>query len=198
MAPEMTTLIGTLAGTAIGAIIGFFSTWVTLKYQHRMKSAELTSQSKLKAKELLFSAYQGRIERISNRSKEASEAVGKLIALYQAATNEEERRQLNVAFFMIIRESYELNKEWFRELEEERNKVGLGESSPSQVAAIREALAVDFQNISSEADIQRIFVNWAKLVAVMDSLWQDVLAKKSEDLFSEDINSKSLISVGTG
>jgi hypothetical protein len=195
MTPEMTTLIGTLAGTAIGAIIGFLGTWLTLRYQYRMKATELLSQSQLKAKELLFSAYQQRIERINNKSRDMGESVGKLITLYQASTDQEERRQLNIAFFMIIKESYELYKEWFRELEEERNKVGLGNSSPAQVTAVREALAVDFQNITSEADVQRIFINWAKLVAAMDGLWQDVLAKKSEDLFSQDVNRQSLVKV---
>lgn len=193
MTPETTTLIGTLAGTAIGGIIGFFGTWLTLKYQNRMKSAELASQSQLKAKELLFESYQRRIERINDRSKEMGESMGKLAAIYQATTNEAEKQKLNIAFFMIIRESYELYKEWFRELEEERNKVGLGDSSPVQVATMREALAVDFQNITTEADVQRIFINWTKMVAVMDSLLQDVLAKKSEDLFSEDINRSVLV-----
>ena len=54
MSAETTVLLGTLGGTFLGSLIGFFGTWLSMRYQHKIKSVELASQARLRAKELLF------------------------------------------------------------------------------------------------------------------------------------------------
>lgn len=191
MSPETTALVGTLTGVVIGSLIGFCGTWLTQRYQYRMKSAELASQSRLKAKELLFAAYQERISRISQRASEFGKGLGAIAGLYQATDDENEKQQLNAALFTLVKESFELYREWFEELQGERRKVGLENTSPVQMAVIQKGLEVNLQAVNTLEDANRIVVNWAKMVAVSDSLWQDVLCKKSENLFNEEIDPRS-------
>jgi len=189
MSPETKVLVGTLAAVFIGSIIGFFGTWLTMTYQNRMKATELASQSRLKAKELLFTAYQERIHRISQRAAEFGKGLGSIAGLYQASADDDEKTQLNAMLFTVVKESFEVYREWFEELQEERRRVGLENTSPLQIAAIQKALTMNLQAVSTLEDANQIVVNWAKMVAVSDSLWQDVLYKKCEALFKEEIDS---------
>lgn len=202
MTPQEIALVGALAGAIgalLGALIGSITTYritrLNLRHQLEMKSAELDSVAEIKRRELLFNAYQQRIQRINDRGKDMGAAFGQLAGTLAAIEDEAEKRQLNAAMFTFIRESFEARREWFRELEEERAKVGLADTSPTQIKMIREALSVDLDD-TPPADPNRMYINFMKSVALMDGLWQDVLEKKSEDLFSKDTGSKTL-SVGS-
>jgi hypothetical protein len=150
MTPAETALVGALAGgigTLLGAAIGSFTTYritrLNLRHQFEMKAAEFESIAEIKRKELLFNAYQQRIQRIGERANEMGAAFGQLSGTLTAITNEEEKRQINEAMFTLVKESFEVRREWFRELEEERAKVGLADTSPTQIKIIRDALSVD-------------------------------------------------------
>lgn len=191
MTPEQIALVGALAGAIgalLGAAIGSFTTYritqLNLRHQFEMKLAELDSVAEIKRRELLFSAYQQRIQRIGDRAKDMGAAFGQLGGTLTAITDEAEKRQINEAMFTLIKESFEVRREWFRELEEERAKVGLANTSPAQIEIVREALSVNVEN-TVPADTQRMYIDFVKTLAVMDGLWQDVLEKKSEDLFSQ-------------
>src|SRR5205807_1279955 len=159
---------------------------LTLRSQYRIKSVELSSQFQLRGKELLFEAYQERMRRISRRAEDMGRALGSIAGVYQAIDDETERRQLSASMLVLVRESFDIYREWFEELKTERQKVGLQHSSPVQIAAIEHALNLNLQAPTNLQEANQIVINWAKMIAISDSLWQDVLAKKSEDLFRED------------
>ncbi|MBD0369495.1 MAG: hypothetical protein ICV60_01470 [Pyrinomonadaceae bacterium] len=196
MTPEQTTLIGTLAGALLGSVTTFAITWLTLRHQLQVKSAELDSVAEIKRRELLFDAYQQRIQRIADRGKDMAAAFGQLSGTLTAIEDEAEKRQINEAMFTLIKESFEIRREWFRELEEERAKVGLANTSPTLIEIIRKALSVDLED-TLPADTKRMYIDFVKTLALMDTLWQDVLEKKSEDLFSAGIGSQKAISDGS-
>jgi hypothetical protein len=191
MAPETATLIGTLAGTFLGSFLGIIGTWLTLKSQYRIKALELSGQARLHAKELLFKAYQDRITQINKRSGDLQAMLGTFLGVYQALDNENDRKQINEAMFTVFQQVYEFRREWFEELKEERRKVGLENSSPVQMAAIETSLRMDVSNITSQEQAKEMIVNIARMIAASDNLWQDVLVRKSEILFEEEIDALS-------
>src|SRR3712207_2216821 len=93
--------IGTLLGAVIGSINTYRITRLTLQHQFEMKSAELESMAEIKRRELLFNAYQQRMQRINDKSKEMGEAIGKLSGMLLAITDEEEQRRINRAMFTL-------------------------------------------------------------------------------------------------
>jgi hypothetical protein len=184
--PEMTTAVGTLAGAFIGALFGILGTWLGLKHQYRIKSLELGSMARLRAKELLCKTYQDRIVHIQRRAGELQGALGTTVALYKTIEDENERKQVNEGLMMLLQQVYEFRREWFEELKEERRKVGLENSSPVQMAAIEKSLEMDVFDIKSQEELSQMIVNIVKMIAASDNLWQDVLVKKSEDLFEQE------------
>jgi hypothetical protein len=191
MSPETTTLIGTLAGTLVGSALGIVGTWLGLKHQYRIKSLELAGQSRLKAKELLFKTYQDRIGQINKRAADLQGVLGTFLGVYKALDNENDRKQINEAMFTIFQQVYEFRREWFKELKEERRKVGLENSSPVQMAAIENSLKVDVSSITSQEQAKEMIVNIARMIGASDNLWQDVLVRKGEILFKEEIEALS-------
>jgi hypothetical protein len=190
MAPETTTLIGTLAGTFIGSALGIIGTWLTLKNQYRITSLQLSGQARLRAKELLFKTYQDRIAQINKRAGDLQGALGTFLAVYKTIDNENERKQLNEGMFALFKQVYEFRREWFNELKEERRKVGLEAASPIQMAAIENSLKMDVSTIKNQEELNQMILNIARMVAASDSLWQDVLVKRGEDLFEEELMQK--------
>ena len=188
MKPETYVLLGTLGGTLLGSLIGFFGTWLSMRYQHRIKSIELASQARLRAKELLFTTYQDRITRISQRATDLQSAFGSFLGMYKAIEDENERRQLNEGMLELLKQVYEFRREYFEELKEERRKVGLENTNPVQMSAIEDSLKLDISTIHSQTEALEMVVGIVRMIAASDNLWQDVLAKKGEDLFSEEIN----------
>lgn len=182
-------LLGTLGGTLLGSLIGFFGTWLSIRYQHRIKSIELASQARLRAKELLFATYQDRINRISQRTTEFQSAFGTFLGAYKATQDENERQQINEGMLELLKQVYEFRREYFEELKEERRKIGLENTNPVQMSAIEDSLKLDISNIKSQTEGLQMVVGIVRMIAASDNLWQDVLAKKGEDLFSEEINS---------
>lgn len=181
--PGVLQLIGTLGGFALGTL----TTWLTLRSQYKLKSIELSSQSRLKGKELLFGAYQSRIVSIRERGNEIGSAFSKLVPLAQSAKTDDEKRQVTDAFLTILTEGIAAQKEWFRELQEEIKEVGLEDKAVEQTARIREALINQPAQVTTEAEIMRLVVGWAKAVGLMDSLRQDVLTRRCENLFRGEI-----------
>ena len=174
--PAFLQLAGTLGGVGIGAL----TTWLTLRSQYQIKTAELDSQARMRAKELLFKTYQDRIARIHQRATDLQGALGTFIAAYKAIEDENERKQFNEGMFALLQQVYEFRREWHEELKEERRKVGLENASPIQMAAIESSLKMDVLAIRTQDELKEMIVNIVRMVAASDSLWQDVLVKKGE------------------
>lgn len=181
-------LIGTLGGVGIGSLV----TWLSQRSQYRLKELELKEQAKLRGKELLFQAYQTKVERVSQEIHDLGSGVGGILGLY-AASDEEERQQLNQTFFRVAKESAPAIRERFEELEEARRKVGLAEDGPAQMDAVRGFLEHDMTGEKTADEIQRIVVDFAKATIAIPSLWEDVLEAHSETIFGEYADEPKLL-----
>ena len=129
-----------------------------MRYQHRIKSIELASQARLRAKELLFTIYQDRITRINQRATDLQSAFGSFLGMYKAIEDESERRQLNEGMLEVFKQVYEFRREYFDELKEERRKVGLENTNPVQMSAIEDSLKLDVSSIQSQTEALQMVV----------------------------------------
>jgi hypothetical protein len=148
----------------------------------------LSGQARLRAKELLFKTYQDRITQINKRAGDLQGALGTFLGVYKAIDNDNDRKQINEAMFTMLQQVFEFRRESFEELKQERRSVGLENSSPVQMAAIENSLKMDVSTITSQEQAKEMIVNIVRIIAASDSLWHDVLAKKGQLLFEEEIS----------
>jgi len=113
--------------------------------------------------------------------------LGTFIGAYKAIEDENERKQFNEGMFAILQQVYEFRRESHEELKRSGRKVGLENASPVQMAAIENSLKMDVSAIRTQDEMKEMMVNIVRMVAASDSLWQDVLVKKGEDLFTNEI-----------
>ena len=128
------------------------------------------------------------VTRINQRATDLQSAFGSYLGMYKAIEDENERRQLNEGMLELFKQVYEFRREYFDELKEERRKVGLENTNPVQMSAIEDSLKLDVSSIQSQTEALQMVVGIVRMIAASDNFWQDVLAKKGEDLFSEEIN----------
>lgn len=79
------------------ALITAFVSWLAFRSQLKIKDKELDSQVKLKARELMFNAYQGLMERREKEAVEIGRVLGPLGVAFQMADNQEEQLKIRVS-----------------------------------------------------------------------------------------------------
>ncbi|HZE69010.1 MAG TPA: hypothetical protein VE135_05705 [Pyrinomonadaceae bacterium] len=182
--PAIIQLIGTLGGSLGGVLVGAFVTWLSLRTQYRMKLIELEEEARLRGKELLFQAYQTKVDRTAGELNALGKGVGSILGYYQAA-GEDERQQLSATFIRVAKETFGSVKERFEQLEEARKSAGLENSSPVQMQSIRDFIAVNMDNVKTQDDIQRTLIHFINASLTIPALWQEVLDERCEAIFDE-------------
>jgi hypothetical protein len=87
--PNWPTAIVEIAKYLVPATItAIVSIWIS-RYQYKMKLDELRKQAELKARELLFSSYQKKIENSNQQATAMGEALGKLFPVIQEIEEKE-------------------------------------------------------------------------------------------------------------
>src|SRR5207249_37436 len=92
---------------------------------------------------------------------------------------------LNATFFQVAKETVASVRERFEELEEARNKTGLGDACPAQMQTARDFLSLDMAGEKTQEEIQRILIDFVKTTMTIPNLWQDVLEVQSEAIFGD-------------
>jgi hypothetical protein len=153
------------------------------RYQWKTKEIEISGQAEIKARELLFDSYQKRIERIGNFGRDMGEAMGKLLPYLQDwGKTETGNDQIAIVFLEIIKIAIGTHRSSLIELEEELKKVGLLQAKQGDVTFVKNFLSVD-PNLLTAQQFGPVFLNFIKTLSIMDGLQQDLLHKKSQDLF---------------
>ena len=142
-----------------------------------MKIAEIKGQSELRARELLFEAYQKRIDRIGESAKEFVGALMGLAGHLQGTTEEESRRELEAAMIALIRMTSDPFRDSINDLDEELQAVGLAEKRQKDISFIRETLSIDLNKVTVN-DVGITYLNFMKAIGLFHSLKDELLNKK--------------------
>lgn len=191
------TVASDIVKVAVPSIVTAVVSYKIAKFQLQTKEIELKSQADIKARELIFNAYQKKIERISNLDKDFAELFDRITPLLQQFQTEEVNKQLGIIIFASIRLSFPVYQEDFQELEEELKKANLIEKRKTQIGYIKGYLATDLSKIGPDQTVD-LYYGFIKMMALFTSLRSDLLNYKCEELFSDCISNKNALSKWTG
>ena len=168
-------------------VAGFFTAlglWLIYRSQLKTKIAEIKGQAELRARELLFAAYQKRIDRIGESVDKFVGALfgfaGHLQALHD---QEEEKKQAEGAILVLIKMTSDPMLDSIGELEEELRAIGLGEKRSKDIQFIRETLSANIDK-ATVIDFGAIYLNFMKAVGLFNALKEELLNRKCEGLFN--------------
>jgi hypothetical protein len=156
--------------------------WKISRQQLTMKTEELKAQGDLRARELLFNAYQKKIERIGNNASEVGEAFGQMIGQMEGKRDEE----IAPALILTLKVTTDGFKSSIEELEHELSWSGLPASRQQDLVAIKQIFATDFDNLSVK-EIGPIYVRLMAALGIIYSLQTELTNKKAEDLFKDQL-----------
>jgi hypothetical protein len=177
--PTVTAELGKILGPAI---ITGLSSYLIARNQFKTKELELTGQSEIKGKELLFNAYQKRIERISNVDKDFGDLISRITPLLEKSQGKLEIQQIGLVLRAIAKSAQPIPQEDVQELEQEIAEAGLAEKRKVQVDFIRAFSRIDWDQVTPEQMLPLSF-EMVKYVMLTSGLRGDLLTKKGEDLF---------------
>lgn len=165
------------------AILALAGSWIALRYQRKLKEAEIDAGLRLKARELMFEAYQRELISQTAELKEFGKAMQNLYQKLKTGTQEEKiQAWLSAGTAMTGLMSPVLSS--FPRLEQELREFGLSEQYSVQLDFIREALS----NPPQITDLKGAeeFANTAfYMISHFTVMSQDLLDKKRQSLFQE-------------
>jgi hypothetical protein len=145
-------------------VAGFFTalgSYLIYRSQLKTKLAEIKGQSELRARELLFESYQKRIDRIGEGVNKFMGALYGFAGHLQALTDEEEKRQAQVAILVLIKMTRDPILDSVGELEEELGSVDLATKRSADLRFIRETLSAELDK--PDIDFGLVYLNFMKL-----------------------------------
>jgi hypothetical protein len=149
-----------------------------------LKDKEIASQTKIKARELMFNAYQGVLERREKEATEIGRVLGQLGVALQLADDEDAQLKARVALMENLGAIITPLRGLEAQLEAELKKAGLSDKYESQMLYVKNHAnmnftAIPYDEIPSEYDTAMTMLSYVSLIQ------QAILEKKREDLFSD-------------
>lgn len=161
-------------------------TYLASRHQFKMKLIEIKGQSELRARELLFDAYQKRLERILNELNEFDKSISLSIGELKGM---EDHKDVDNKYFPQLLKLFKgfLNdfEEEIAELEDELNKENLlNKRNMERLTFMRnvfsEVVNEDVKNEDSEKKTFQVI----RAARMFSRLIDELLEKKSTELFS--------------
>jgi hypothetical protein len=184
---SLLAVVGTLLGIGIGSISTFLATWLTLRNQVLLQKVEVRAQMELKARELLFGAYQRKIEASEKSLEDTGASLGKIEVSIEHLRTDAEKGAAIKPLVGGLAEMLSLYKRHVGQIETELKEAKLFDQSEELLGKIKEVLALDFAALTDE----EIGQNYRKLLmfsGLISSLEYDLLNHKAEELFNPFIN----------
>ena len=155
--------------------------------QSRTKIFELARESEYKARENLFKLYQEKLRSVKESNKGLNEGFGKIFGIYVVQEDEGERLKLLKIQLNLVKLCKELIADSIDEFEEELRKNELFKGKNEEhVKFAKKVLSTDLEKISDDK-LERIVMNYYKVLNLIDSFESTLLEKKRDDLFSKYI-----------
>jgi hypothetical protein len=172
------------------AITATASIWLS-RHQYKSKLAELDTQSKLKAREILFGSYQKRIERVNDQVKEMAQAIEKIIPELKRAEETHGTEEALKAFVILVSMTFDVWRDDFIELETEMARYHIAEKWKNQISYLK----VFFSQKPSEfntANIMPIYLGFMRSAGLISLFNNDLLTERCEELFSDYLPDRKL------
>lgn len=155
--------------------------------QSRTKIFELARESEYKARENLFRLYQEKLKSVKESNKSLNEGFGKTFGIYVAQEDEGEGIKLLKVQLKLIKLLKDLIAASIGEFEEELRKNKLFEGKNEEhVKFAKKVLSTGLEKISDD-ELEKIVMNYFKVLNLIDLFESTLLEKKRDELFSKYI-----------
>ncbi len=196
MTPIVTTAIISASAALLGSIIGgLFAMWTATrahKRQLELQRIELKGQSELKARELIFGVYQKKMEGFNEAIKDLGGVIGKFgAALNLPDMEEKDKVDAMLSFVATVRVMTDPILERMDEIESELRDAELLTKYQRQLSFVKAHLSSDMTRMTFQ-EVASNFQNLSKALTYLTELQHALVEKKSDELFSEYLPSKSL------
>jgi len=178
---DLFKLIRDVWSPTIVALVSYFMYRLNLK----IKEVEIKGQTTLKARELMFNAYQQRLGKLNEDIREFAESIGKYDATLLSNDGKDETikdiLELISNFIGYCRHSID-------SLIDEVKKHGLlDERRERHVEFIRKVFSMDLAKMSPE-ETRDIYQKFVRGILMLISFEADLVEKKQKELFSKYLN----------
>lgn len=175
-------------GLALGpallvALSTILATWLSNRFQLQAKQIELSSQSKLRARELLFNAYQQDLERIGVEAQKQWEVLGRGIAQVLAAENEDEKQKSLEAFLTLLRRLDLDMKDSIDAVEAQLKEADMLDEAKKDILFLREHLMVDPQTLTTY-ELEKLMFKLIKAQSIETKISRSLINYRRDKLFS--------------
>jgi len=181
------------------SLFTFLGSYLAIRSQLKTKSLEIESQTSLKAKELIFSAYQKRWEKAE---KDSAELMRQAHEIFDKHMRKDYEGLVPLSSEVLLTQMFGLYQEDFDDLIAELKAAGIMDKHSKKIELVRSQLAVDIKSFLSklnnppqEKERKQILIytqGLATASATISTLYGYLLQKKAEDLFSGHVKSGAL------
>ncbi len=165
------------------ATLALCGSWIALRYQRKLKEVEIDAGIRLKARELMFEAYQQRLNSETTELKELSRTLQALQLKLEFGTGSEQMEAFHKAAAAITGLMSPVLSS-VGNLEQELAAVGLTERFHSQLGFVKGILSQP-PNVNSIEEAQAFARNTFTMVSHFAVMNQALLDKKRDSLFEE-------------
>jgi len=132
------------------SLFTFFGSYLAIRSQLKTKSMDIESQTSLKAKELIFSTYQKRLEK---EEKEAAELIELSHSFFDKKMRGDMEGVTLILTQLLSRQVYGLNQEEFEYLISVLKEAGIADRHKRKIEIIQSRMAVDPKAIGERLKI---------------------------------------------
>jgi hypothetical protein len=177
--------IKTLGPAVVASAATLLGSYLLFRNQLKTKIAELKGQSELRARELLFGAYQKKIDRINKNAGRAARELGKIGALLNSENDENALSEALKILLFLMKALKSGILEAVEELEAEVKILELSTKASDKIIAIRNGVSAELQGAISITQVQEIYFKWVNAINLFYSVSADILTQKAERLFGD-------------
>jgi len=179
------------------ALFTFLASYFAFRWQLKTKALEIESQASIKAKELIFSAYQKRWEKAEHEAAELTQRAHEIFDKQMRG----DYQDLAVLFSQLIaKQALGLYQEEFEHLLDELKDAGILEQHIAKIRLVQTRLKVDIKSLisndkSQEIKAQEMYEHMqgvAMAAATIAILHGHLMQKKAEDLFGGHLKPATL------
>ena len=154
------------------------SVWIT-RYTFKTKQAEIKGQAEIKAREILFAAYQKRLEASNNSAADLGAVMGELAKI----TDAKSEANLN-GLILLFGTAMEFYRDELPRLEKDVAAAGLENQFADKLSFLKSALAIRLEEINKD-NYKPVFWDFVKCCGIFKLINDELLIKRCEDLFRD-------------